>query len=219
MREAILETAGRGIAPREAGLRTAKEQKMEDVIVIGGSYAGMAAALQLLRARRRVAVIDARERRNLFASHSHGFLGQDGIDPAQLWAEAQRQLLAYMTLRWVDGVADLMAAPVGDGLAMAFDGEAIWRQNWIGFFGMFDDDLVITIDDLTVYQQGDLATVRGLTRLEGTLVGGPFVDMWVRETNVLRGVDDRWLVLHDHVSVPFGFATGQALTSLGPIGR
>jgi ketosteroid isomerase-like protein len=114
---------------------------------------------------------------------------------------------------------DLMAAPVGDGLAMAFDGEAIWRQNWIGFFGMFDDDLVITIDDLTVYQQGDLATVRGLTRLEGTLVGGPFVDMWVRETNVLRRVDDRWLVLHDHVSVPFDFATDQALTGLGPIGR
>lgn len=114
---------------------------------------------------------------------------------------------------------DLMAAPVGDGLAMAFDGEAIWRQNWISFFGMFDDDLVITIDDLTVYQQGDLATVRGLTRLEGTLVGGPFVDMWVRETNVLRRVNDRWLVLHDHVSVPFDFATGQALTSLGPIGR
>lgn len=114
---------------------------------------------------------------------------------------------------------DLMAAPVGDGLAMAFDGEAIWRQNWISFFGMFDDDLVITIDDLTVYRQGDLATVRGLTRLEGTLVGGPFVDMWVRETNVLRRVDNRWLVLHDHVSVPFDFATGQALTSLGPIGR
>lgn len=73
---------------------------MEDVIVIGGSYAGMAAALQLLRARRRVAVIDARTRRNRFAGHSYGFLGQDGIDPAQLWAEAQRQLLAYKTLRW-----------------------------------------------------------------------------------------------------------------------
>lgn len=114
---------------------------------------------------------------------------------------------------------DLMAAPTGNGLAMAFDGESSWRQNWISFFGMFDDDLVITIDDLTVYQHGDLATVRGLTRLEGTLVGGPFVDMWVRETNVLRRVDGRWLVLHDHVSVPFDFATGQALTGLGPIGK
>ncbi|MDI4667252.1 FAD-binding protein, partial [Xanthobacter autotrophicus] len=43
-----------------------------DVIVIGGSYSGMAAALQLVRARRSVRVIDAGERRNRFASHSHG---------------------------------------------------------------------------------------------------------------------------------------------------
>lgn len=49
-----------------------------DVIVIGGSYAGMAATLQLARARRSVLVIDAAEQRNRFANHSHGFLGQDG---------------------------------------------------------------------------------------------------------------------------------------------
>lgn len=130
------------------------------------------------------------------------------------------QDLERMMSFYVDDIYsyDLMAAPTEDGLAMAFDGEPIWRQNWISFFAMFDEDLVITIDDLTVYQQGDLATVRGLTRLEGTLVGGPFVDMWVRETNVLRRVGDRWLVLHDHVSVPFDFATGQALTGLTPVG-
>ena len=49
-----------------------------DVIVVGGSYAGMAAALQLLRARRQVLIVDAGERRNRFTAHSHGFLGQDG---------------------------------------------------------------------------------------------------------------------------------------------
>ena len=49
-----------------------------DVIVIGGSYAGMAAALQLVRARRRVLIVDAGNRRNRMAAHAHGFLGQDG---------------------------------------------------------------------------------------------------------------------------------------------
>lgn len=138
------------------------------------------------------------------------------------WLEAfASQDLDRMMSFYVDDIYsyDLMAAPTDSGLAMAFDGEAIWRQNWISFFGMFDEDLVITIDDLTVYQQGDLATVRGLTRLEGTIVDGPYIDMWVRETNVLRRIDDRWLVVHDHVSVPFDFATGQALTELGPIGN
>ena len=59
-----------------------------DVIVIGGSYAGMAGALQLARGRRKVAVIDAGIRRNRFAAHSYGLLGQDGKPPAQIASEA-----------------------------------------------------------------------------------------------------------------------------------
>jgi thioredoxin reductase len=74
-----------------------------DVIVVGGSYSGMAAALQLLRARRSVLVIDAGKRRNRSASHSHGFLGQDGVDPAELARVARAQLEAYSTLTWLDG--------------------------------------------------------------------------------------------------------------------
>jgi choline dehydrogenase-like flavoprotein len=45
-----------------------------DVVVIGGSYAGLSAATQLARARRRVLVIDAGQRRNRYARHSHGSL-------------------------------------------------------------------------------------------------------------------------------------------------
>ena len=45
-----------------------------DVIVIGGSYAGLSAAMQLGRARKRVLVIDAGLRRNRFAQTSHGLM-------------------------------------------------------------------------------------------------------------------------------------------------
>lgn len=76
--------------------------KNYDVIVVGGSYAGMAAALQLARARRSVLVIDAGKRRNRAASHSHGFLSQDGADPAVIAGTARMQLEAYPTLSWVD---------------------------------------------------------------------------------------------------------------------
>jgi thioredoxin reductase len=76
-----------------------------DVIVIGGSYAGMAAALQLVRARKKVLVIDAGQRRNRFASHSHGFLGQDGVAPDQIARTAREQLQAYPTLTWLEGTA------------------------------------------------------------------------------------------------------------------
>ena len=48
-----------------------------DNIIIGGSLAGLAAPLQLGRARREVTVLDTGLRRNRFARHSHGLLGHD----------------------------------------------------------------------------------------------------------------------------------------------
>lgn len=77
-----------------------------DAIVVGGSYAGMAAGLQLARARRRVLVIDAGQRRNRFAKASHGFLGQDGKPPELIASEARAQLLAYPTVHWRDATVE-----------------------------------------------------------------------------------------------------------------
>ncbi|MHB1223812.1 MAG: NAD(P)/FAD-dependent oxidoreductase [Gemmatimonadaceae bacterium] len=69
-----------------------------DVIVVGGSWAGLAAALQLARARQRVLVVDAGLPRNRFAHAAHGFLGQDGKSPAAVLETARAQLLAYPTV-------------------------------------------------------------------------------------------------------------------------
>jgi thioredoxin reductase len=74
-----------------------------DVIIIGGSYAGLSAALQLGRARKNILVVDAGERRNRFASHSHGFLGQDGKAPGEIIAEARHQIERYPTIHWAKG--------------------------------------------------------------------------------------------------------------------
>jgi thioredoxin reductase len=76
-----------------------------DVIIVGGSYAGMAAALQLVRARRTVCILDTGLRRNRFASTSHGFLGQDGKAPSAIAGEAKVQLLKYPNLTWRDNAA------------------------------------------------------------------------------------------------------------------
>jgi thioredoxin reductase len=76
-----------------------------DVIIIGGSYAGLAAGLQLARARRRVLVVDAGIRRNRFAGSSHGFLTQDGTSAAQIAAKGRSQLLAYESVEWLSGEA------------------------------------------------------------------------------------------------------------------
>ncbi|MBP2299567.1 NAD(P)/FAD-dependent oxidoreductase [Azospirillum picis] len=89
-------------------------------IVVGGSYAGLAAALQLARARRSVLVIDEGVRRNRFAHKSHGFLGQDGRPPAEIAAEARRQLMLYRTVTWQAGRAE--RADAGPGGFSVVDG-------------------------------------------------------------------------------------------------
>ena len=68
-----------------------------DAVVAGGSWAGLTAALQLARARRRVLVVDAGRPRNRFAHAAHGFLGQDGRAPAAIVAAGKAELLAYPT--------------------------------------------------------------------------------------------------------------------------
>ncbi|MBB3354305.1 NAD(P)/FAD-dependent oxidoreductase [Rhizobium lentis] len=74
-----------------------------EVIVIGGNFAGLSAAMQLTRARRRVLLIDAGAPRNRFSQASHGFLGQDGQAPAAIMGEGKRQLSLYPNITLRDG--------------------------------------------------------------------------------------------------------------------
>ncbi|WP_180170061.1 NAD(P)/FAD-dependent oxidoreductase [Acinetobacter sp. YH12027] len=81
-----------------------------EVVIIGGSYAGLSAALPLARARRRILIIEAGQRRNRFAEHSHNFLTQDGRSPSAIAAEAKAQLEKYSTISWLaETVTDVKA--------------------------------------------------------------------------------------------------------------
>jgi thioredoxin reductase len=69
-----------------------------DVIIIGGSYAGLQAATTLGRALRKVLVLDAGKPCNSQTPHSHNFLTQDGETPAAIAAKGREQLAAYTTV-------------------------------------------------------------------------------------------------------------------------
>ncbi|MQB11015.1 NAD(P)/FAD-dependent oxidoreductase [Agrobacterium sp. ICMP 6402] len=101
-----------------------------DVIIIGGSYAGLSAALQLGRARKNVLVVDAGKRRNRFASHSHGFLGQDGKAPGEIVAEARRQIERYKTIEWAEGSVTDVEGSSGD-FVVEIDGRRRESAAWL----------------------------------------------------------------------------------------
>ena len=66
-----------------------------DVAVVGGSTAGLAAALQLGRQRRSVIVVDAGSARNAPAAHLHGYLGSEGFSPSELSATGREEVRSY----------------------------------------------------------------------------------------------------------------------------
>lgn len=109
-----------------------------DAVVVGGSFAGLSAALQLARARCQVVVIDSGLRRNRFAETSHGFLGQDGRAPATIVAEAKAQLLAYPHVRWLEGTAT-SAEKREDGFAVTTQGETLHARRLVLASGLVDD--------------------------------------------------------------------------------
>jgi thioredoxin reductase len=74
---------------------------VEDVIVIGGSFAGLSAAMYLARARRKVVVLDSGRPRNRFSAHSHGVLALDGRRGSDLLRVARAQLSKYPTARLI----------------------------------------------------------------------------------------------------------------------
>ena len=76
-----------------------------DVIIIGGSHAGLAAALSLGRATRDVLIIDDGKPCNQQTPRAHNFITQDGSAPADILATAKNQVLKYPTVKFIDGKA------------------------------------------------------------------------------------------------------------------
>lgn len=109
-----------------------------DAVIVGGAFAGLAAATYLARARRRVCVIDAGRPRNRFAEASHGYLGSDGSNPALILAQARAQLAAYPGVTFVAGEAS-DATVRSDGFAVSLaSGEEIAARKAILAFGLRD---------------------------------------------------------------------------------
>jgi len=76
-----------------------------DVIIIGGSYAGLSAAMALGRSLRKVLVIDTGSPCNQQTPHSHNFLLHDGDTPANISTQARKQVEAYGTVHFISGEA------------------------------------------------------------------------------------------------------------------
>jgi len=110
-----------------------------DAIVVGGSYAGLAAALQLARARRRVLVIDEGMPRNRSAETSHGLLTQDGSSSAEIAARGRAEVMAYPTVERKQGRVETAVRSDAGFLVGTADGEIHEARCLILAIGVVDD--------------------------------------------------------------------------------
>jgi thioredoxin reductase len=117
-----------------------------DAIVVGGSYAGLSAAMQLARARQRVLVIDAGQRRNRFAPAAHGLIGQDGRPPGAIADAARAQVLAYPNVRWLHGSATRASGRSEDFVVDVDDGRRCRARRLVLATGV--EDALPPIDGL-----------------------------------------------------------------------
>ena len=110
-----------------------------DVIIIGGSFAGLSTAMYIARARRAVCIIDTGSPRNRFAAQSHGFFAQDGSAPGTMLATARSQVAAYPTTTFIAGEAvSAVKQPHGFSVELA-SGDVLEGARLVLAFGISDD--------------------------------------------------------------------------------
>ncbi|QQS35155.1 MAG: NAD(P)/FAD-dependent oxidoreductase [Ignavibacteriales bacterium] len=76
-----------------------------EVIIIGGSYAGLSAGMALGRALRKALIIDSGKPCNIQTPHSHNFITQDGRTPGEISSAARAQVEKYNSIQFYSGTA------------------------------------------------------------------------------------------------------------------
>ena len=109
-----------------------------DVAVVGGSAAGLAAALQLGRQRRSVMVVDAGEPRNAPVAHMHGFLSRDGAPPSDLTGAGREEVRSYGGEVLSDRVSAVSRTDDGHFRVQLGSGHAIIARRVLAATGLLD---------------------------------------------------------------------------------
>ena len=81
-------------------------------------------------------------------------------------------------------------------------GEA-YRKNWEEWFASWRGPIGYEIRDLSIIVGDDVAFSHSLNRISGTRTNGEETDVWVRVTACYRKMGGKWMVAHEHISVPF----------------
>lgn len=122
---------------------TAAEQLPIGVAVIGGGPAGLSAGLQLVRANRRIAILDSNRPRHSATLQSHGFLTRDGAPPLELRRLGREEFEAYPTATFAQAMTrEVLPLSEADAIAAGFPDGIGFRVRGTGIRGAADVEFV-----------------------------------------------------------------------------
>jgi uncharacterized protein (TIGR02246 family) len=100
---------------------------------------------------------------------------------------------------------------------LQYAGREALRKSLAEWFPTFQGPIGYEVRDLSITAGDDVAFCRSLNRISGTRTDGEETDVWVRTTIGCRKVDGRWLIVHEHASVPLYMdGSDRAATDLKP---
>lgn len=111
---------------------TMTDSKNFEVIIIGGSYAGLSASMSLGRFLRNVLIIDGGKPCNIQTPHSHNFLTRDGNTPKEIATLAKQQVEKYKTVKFHSGFA-ISGTKTADGFEIITDTNEIFTAKKLIF--------------------------------------------------------------------------------------
>lgn len=135
-------------------------------------------------------------------------------DDEQAIRDLESRFVAAFNAKDVDAI---MKVYVPDQTLIVFDvvpprqyvGADAYRKDWEGLFATFKGPLKFELSDLTIVADGSLGYGHSIQRLSGTDAKGQPLELIVRVTDAYRKIDGKWLVAHEHVSVPVNLETGK----------
>jgi uncharacterized protein (TIGR02246 family) len=133
----------------------------------------------------------------------------------------EERFVAAFKARDVDAI---MKAYAPDQTLVVFDvvpprqyvGAAAYRKDWQTFLDNFEGPITVELTDLDVAADRNLAYSHSIQRVAGTDKQGKKLDLTVRVTDVYKKARGRWLIIHEHVSVPVDLDAGKPDLSSKP---
>lgn len=159
-------------------------------------------------------------------NHGRGTTSSPAAARDEAVASTQSEVRALLDSRseavWIKDIDRLMSFYSPDIVyfdivpGLQYTGSAALRPRFLAWFDGFKGSIGQEIRDLHILASGDVAVAYMLIRASGTVKNGHEVGYWLRATSALKRSNHRWLVTHEHVSVPVDFESGSAVTDLVP---